>query len=66
MDIGALASALIGAQMGRIQMAVAAKLLQTNTGTADAAARLIDAADRSMERLAIASAGIGQNVDISV
>jgi hypothetical protein len=66
MDVGALASALIGAQIARVQLAVAAKLLQTNAETADSAARLVEAADRNVERLASASLGIGQNVDISV
>jgi hypothetical protein len=66
MDVGALASALIGAQIGRVQLAVAAKLLQMNGEAAASAAQLIDTAGRNMDRLAIAPMATGQNVDISV
>jgi hypothetical protein len=67
MDVGALASALIGAQVGRAQLAVAARMLKMNDGeAADSALQLLNAAKGNMERLANISAGIGRSVDISV
>jgi len=62
----ALASALIGAQIGRLQMAVAAKLLQINAQTAASAVKVIDAAEKNLDRLADVAAGIGTNLDITV
>jgi len=62
----ALASALIGAQIGRLQMAVAAKLLQINAQTAASAVKVIDAAEKNLDRLADVAVGIGTNLDITV
>ena len=66
MDVGALASALIGAQVGRAQMAVAARMLKMSEGDAtNSALQLLNAAKRNMEHLANVLARIGQSVDIS-
>ncbi len=57
---------MVGAQLGRLQMAVAAKLLRMDGDNAGLAAPLIDAAQQSLQSLANAAAGRGQNVDIRV
>lgn len=67
MDVGALASALIDARVGQLQLALAAKMLRSNADAAtDSAAKLIDSAQQNFDRLANVAAGIGQNLDISV
>jgi hypothetical protein len=66
MDPAALVSTLIGAQVGRAQLAVAAKLLQMDAANEQSVVGLIDAAQQNMDRLANVAAGIGGNLDISV
>ena len=66
MDVAALASALAGAQLGQIQLAVAAKMLRMNADQASSIANLIDAAAENGNRLANVAAGIGSNLDITV
>ena len=63
-----LISAFISAQVGRFQLAVAARLSRTdsnNPDTAASVAKLVDAAQQNMEPLANVSAGLGTNLDIS-
>jgi hypothetical protein len=59
-------SAVVGAQIGRIQLAVAAKLLQSDAVNAASVVKLVDAAQQSEDRLANAAIGLGGNLDISV
>ena len=59
-------SAVVGAEIGRIQLAVAAKLLQTDAVSAASVVKLVDAAQQSTDRLASAAIGLGGNLDISV
>jgi hypothetical protein len=66
MDPTSLASALIGAQVGRAQLAVAGKLLHMDFVNERSVVKLIDAAQQNMDRLANVAAGIGDNLDISV
>ena len=66
MDPASLAAALIGAQVGRAQLAVAGKLLQSDFVNERSVVKLIDAAQQNMDRLANVAAGIGDNLDISV
>ena len=70
MDVGAFASAMIGAWVGRLQVAAAATMLQTmplmGAEGANLAAELIDSAQQNFDRLANVAAGIGRNLDISV
>jgi hypothetical protein len=66
MDTAALASALIGARMGQIQMAIAAKMLRMNADNAASIVKVIEAAQQNIDRLANVAAGIGANVDVSV
>jgi hypothetical protein len=66
MDIGALATAFVGAQAGEMQLAIAAKLLRMNADTAASVVKLIDAAQANADRLANVAAGVGANLDVSV
>jgi hypothetical protein len=66
MDIGALATAFVGAQVGEMQLAIAAKMLRMNADTAASTVKLIDAAQANADRLANVASGVGANLDISV
>jgi hypothetical protein len=66
MDVGALATAFIGAKAAQVQMAVAAKMLRTNADAAASIVQVIEAARQNMDRLANIAAGMGENLDISV
>ncbi len=61
-----LATALIGARIGQIQMAVAAKMLRMNADNAASIVKVIEAAQQNMDRLANVAAGVGTNLDITV
>lgn len=65
MAIEALTSAIIGANVGRIQLAVAARLLHVNADTARSAVKVIAAAEQSLDRLANVAAGVGTQIDVS-
>ena len=65
MDVGSLASGLIAARMGEVQLAAAAKVLKMNADT-ESASKLIDAAQANADKLASAAAGIGTHLDITV
>jgi hypothetical protein len=60
-----LISALIGAQTGNVQLAVAARLLRMNADNASSVVKLIDAAQQNLTALANVPAGIGANLDVS-
>lgn len=66
MDVGALATAFIGAKTGQAQMAVAAKMMRMNADAAASIVQVLEAAQQNMDKLANVAAGIGQNLDISV
>jgi predicted signal transduction protein with EAL and GGDEF domain len=66
MDISALASAMIAARVGEVQLAVAARLLRMDAQAAGTAAKLIDAAEANADRLANVAAGIGANLDVTI
>ncbi|MPZ39925.1 MAG: hypothetical protein GEU95_18075 [Rhizobiales bacterium] len=66
MDTGALATAFIGAKTAQVQMAVAAKMMRMNADAASSIVQVLEAAQQNMDKLANVSAGIGQNLDISV
>lgn len=65
MDTGAIAQAFVGAQIGRLQLAVAAKLLQMQAAQGQDIANMIDAAQANIDRLANVAAGVGTSLDIS-
>jgi hypothetical protein len=65
MDVASIASALIDAQTGQAQLAVAAKILKMNADQEASVAKLLDAAQANISSLANVAAGIGGNLDIS-
>jgi len=65
MDPASLAAAFVGAQTGRVQMAVAAKMMKMNADHAASIAQLLEAATQNLNSLANVAAGVGQNLDIS-
>lgn len=66
MGMVSLASALIGAQTGEMQLAVAARLARMgDPSNSSSITQLVDAADQSANSLANVAAGLGTNLDIS-
>ena len=66
MDLAALVSALIGAQTGMMQLAVAARLARMdNADSRLSIAKLVGAADQNGNSLANVAAGVGANLDVS-
>jgi hypothetical protein len=66
MDIGALATAFVGAKTAQMQLAFAARLLRMSTDASASAVKIIEAAQQSMDRLGNVAAGTGRNLDISI
>lgn len=66
MDVSSLAAAMVGAQLGRVQMAAAAKMMKMNADNAASIIQVIEAAQQNLDQLANAAAGLGQNLDITV
>jgi hypothetical protein len=73
MDTTAFISGYISAQIGRVQLAAAAKLLSMNKESPlgpmiDAATvvKLVDAAGTNVQQFANAAAGLGTHVDLTV
>jgi hypothetical protein len=65
MDIGSLASALVAARVGQMQLAAAAKIAKMQADNSDAVAKLVDAADQNTQQLFAAAEGLGQAVNVS-
>jgi hypothetical protein len=65
MDPTSLITALVGAQTGMVQLAVAARLERMNADQGASVAKLIDAAQQSSDPLANVAAGIGTNLNVS-
>jgi hypothetical protein len=61
-----LISALISAQVGRLQLAVAASWARTDRQSESSIAQLLDAAQQSFAPLANVLAGLGTNLNVSV
>lgn len=66
MDVSSLAAAMVGAQMGRVQLAAAAKMMKMNADNAASIIQVIEAAQQNLDKVANAAAGLGQNLDITV
>jgi hypothetical protein len=60
-----LITALMGAQTGMVQLAVAARLARMNADQGSSVAKLIDAAQQNIDPLANVAAGLGTNLDVS-
>ena len=65
MDPTSLITALVGAQTGMVQLAVAARLARMNADQGSSVAKLIDAAQQNIDPLANVAAGLGTNLDVS-
>jgi hypothetical protein len=65
MDPTSLITAFMGAQTGMMQLAVAASLARMNADQGASVAKLIDAAQQSLDPLANVAAGIGTSLDVS-
>jgi hypothetical protein len=65
MDLS-LVTAMLSAQTGLMQLAVAGSMLKMNNENANSAVKLIDAAQQNMNSLANVAPGIGTNLNISV
>jgi hypothetical protein len=66
MDPASLAAALVGAQIGSAQLAVADEMLRMNAVSEQSVVKLIAAAQQNIDQLANVAAGIGGNLNISV
>jgi len=60
-----LITALMGSQIGTLQLAVVARLARMNQQDSASTAKLIDAAQQSFAPLATVAAGIGTSLDVS-
>ena len=60
-----LIAAVLGAQTGMVQLAVAARLARMDADQGASVAKLVDAAQQTMDSLANVTAGIGTNLDVS-
>jgi hypothetical protein len=65
MDPTSLITALVGAQTGMVQLAVAARLARMTADQGASVAKLIDAAQQNIDPLANVAAGLGTNLDVS-
>ena len=65
MNPTSLISALVGAQTGMLQLAVAARLARMNADNAGSVVKLIDAAQQSADALANATGRVGANLDVT-
>jgi len=65
MDPASLAAAIVGAQTGMMQLAVAARLTRMNADQSASIVKLIAAAQQNASSLANVAAGIGTNVNVS-
>jgi len=60
-----LVSAVMGAQTGMLQLAMATRLERMNADQGASIVKLIDAAQQSMAPLANAASGVGANLDVT-
>jgi hypothetical protein len=63
--IASIAASFIAAQVGQLQQAMAAKMMQMNTNASADSAKLLDAAQQNFSRLANVATGVGTKLDIS-
>jgi hypothetical protein len=60
-----LVTAILGAQTGMVQLAVATQLERMNADEGASIAKLVDAANQNANALANVAANIGTNLDVS-
>jgi hypothetical protein len=63
--IASIAGAFVAAQVGQLQQAVAAKMMQMNANSSADTVKLLEAAQQNFSRLANVATGIGGNLDIT-
>jgi len=66
MDVASLAAAFVGMQAGRMQLAVATKMLKLSNDSQAAVLQLLQAGQDNAGQAANAALGLGQNLDITV
>ena len=66
MDPVSLVTAMVGAQTGDVQSAMAAKMMKMNADAEASLAQMVDSASQNLMSLANVAAGVGQNLNISV
>lgn len=66
MNVAALAGAMVAAQMGQTQMALAAKMMKMNADSAASIIQVIEAAQQNIDQIVGAASGVGQTLDITV
>jgi len=64
--IASIAASFIAAQVGQLQMAAAAKMMQMNPNASADSTKLLDAAQQNFSSLANVASGIGNNLNITV
>jgi hypothetical protein len=60
-----LVSAMLGAQAGNAQVALAAKFMRENADAASSIAQVVDAAAQNAKSLANVAQGVGTNLDVA-
>jgi hypothetical protein len=65
MNPASIATAIMGAQTGLMQLAVAARLEKMHADQGASVVKLIDAAQQSASSLANVGSGIGANLDVT-
>jgi hypothetical protein len=63
--IASIAAAFVAAQVGQLQQAAAAKIMQMNANASTDTAKLLEAAQQNFSRLANVASGVGGNLDIT-
>jgi hypothetical protein len=63
--IASIAAAFVAAQVGQLQQAATAKMMQMNANASADTAKLLEAAQQNFSRLANVATGIGGNLDIT-
>lgn len=64
MDAASLVAVMSGAQAGRAQMIMAAKMLRMNADSAGMVAKIVESAQANLKSLANVADGVGKNVNI--
>jgi hypothetical protein len=65
MAMMSLVTALVGAQTGATQLAMASDMARMNQQDSSSVVKLIDAAQQNISSLANVAAGIGTNLDVT-
>ena len=63
--IASIAAAFVAAQVGQLQQAAAAKMMQMNANVSADTTKLLEAAQQNFSRLANVATGVGGNLDIT-